>query len=87
MNSMKRIVVNKYIVADPNICHGKPTFAGTRIMVWQILEMLAAEDSEENIIKAFPSLEKQHIKAALDYASSITREGYVIINTQNAISP
>jgi len=27
-----------YIVADPEICHGKPTFKGTRIMVWQVLE-------------------------------------------------
>lgn len=82
---MRRVLVNKYIVADPSICHGKPTFTGTRIMVWQVLEMLAAGETQENISKAFPSLEKQHIKAALDYASSITREGYVIINTQNAI--
>lgn len=84
---MKRILVNKYIVADPAICHGKPTFAGTRIMVWQVLEMLAAGETEESILKAFPSLEKQHVKAALDYASSITRESYVIINTQSTISP
>lgn len=83
---MRRVLVNKYVVADPTICHGKPTFAGTRIMVWQVLEMLAAGETQENISKAFPSLEKEHIKAALDYASSITREGYVIINTQNAIS-
>lgn len=84
---MKRILVNNYIVADPAICHGKPTFTGTRIMVWQILEMLAAGESEESILKAFPSLEKRHVKAALDYASSITRESYVIINTQSTISP
>ena len=83
---MRKVLVNKYIVADPAICHGKPTFAGTRIMVWQVLEMLAAGETKENISKVFPSLEKEHIKAALDYASSITREGYVIINTQNAIS-
>jgi len=83
---MKKVFVNRYIVADPSICHGKPTFAGTRIMVWQVLEMLAAGETQENISKVFPSLEKQHVKSALDYASSITREGYVIINTQNAIS-
>ncbi len=84
---MKKVFVNKYIVADPTICHGKPTFVGTRVMVWQVLEMLAAGKMEESILKALPSLEKQHIKAALDYASSITREGYVIINTQSTISP
>jgi uncharacterized protein (DUF433 family) len=29
---MKRKLLGRYIVADPNICHGKPTFRGTRIM-------------------------------------------------------
>lgn len=53
---MQKVVINKYIVADPNICHGKPTFKGTRIMVWQILDMLKADMSEKEIIKNFPSL-------------------------------
>ena len=30
----------QYIVADPDICHGQPTFKGTRIMVKSVLEML-----------------------------------------------
>ena len=38
---MKRKVLGQYIVVDPDICHGKPTFLGTRIMVWQILESVA----------------------------------------------
>jgi len=83
---MKRVVINKYIIADPKICHGKPTFKGTRIMVWQILEMLKSGESTEEIKKAFPSVGKQHIKAALDYASSLTKEGYAIINTHPQIS-
>jgi uncharacterized protein (DUF433 family) len=33
--------LSKHIVADTSICHGKPTFVGTRIMVWQVLEQLA----------------------------------------------
>lgn len=79
---MKRVVINKYIVADPQICHGKPTFKGTRIMVWQILDMLKAGESYESIIEDFPRLTSSHIKAALEYASSLTKEGYVVINTQ-----
>lgn len=82
---MKRIIINDYIVADPKICHGKPTFKDTRIMVWQILEMLRAGESYDDIIKSFPSLTRDHIKASLDYASSLTREGYVIVNTQPQI--
>lgn len=36
-----RLDLGKYIVADPEICHGTPTFKGTRIMVWQVLEDVA----------------------------------------------
>ena len=35
------VELGHYIVADLEICYGKPTFKGTRIMVWQILEDVA----------------------------------------------
>ncbi len=38
---MQAVQLGRYIIADPGICHGKPTFKGTRIMVWQVLEDLA----------------------------------------------
>ncbi len=34
----QRTELGRYIVADPAIYHGKPTFKGTRIMVWQVLD-------------------------------------------------
>lgn len=64
-----KIQINKLIVADPDICHGKPTFKGTRIMVWQILELLEAGTSEKEIYKGYPTLPKGAIKAALHYAA------------------
>ena len=67
------IDINEYIVADSEICHGKPTFKGTRIMVWQILEMLEGGCPIEEILEDFPSLTKEHIKAALKYASNLMR--------------
>ena len=77
---MKRIEINRYIVADPNICHGKPTFKGTRIMVWQVLDMLKFGASIQEILEAFPSLTKNHIKAALSYAAELTKaEDYVLL--------
>jgi uncharacterized protein (DUF433 family) len=39
--ALERIELGEYIVADPEICRGKPTFKGTRIMVWQVLEDVA----------------------------------------------
>lgn len=47
---MKRNKLGQYIVADPDICHGVPTFVGTRIMVDQVLEMVAQGTSREEII-------------------------------------
>jgi len=44
-------LLGRYIVADPKVCHGKPTFRGTRIMVWQVLEMLADGIAWETIIE------------------------------------
>ena len=37
----RKKILGRHIVADPKICHGKPTFVGTRIMVWQILDQVA----------------------------------------------
>ena len=39
------VELGRYIVADPRICHGKPTFRGTRIMVHQVLADVAAGKS------------------------------------------
>lgn len=79
---MHKVMINKYIVADPKICHGKPTFKGTRIMVWQILDMLSAGEDEKNIQEAFPKITKKHIQAALEYAGSLTRKSYAALDTQ-----
>jgi len=45
----KRVELGQYVVADPDICHGKPTFKGTRIMVWQVLDDVADGRSWEFI--------------------------------------
>src|SRR5271168_1513592 len=45
----ERVELGQYIVADPEICHGKPTFKGTRIMVWQGLDDVADGRSWEFI--------------------------------------
>lgn len=43
--------LGRYIVADPKICHGKPTFRGTRIMVADVLEQVANGLAWETIIE------------------------------------
>ena len=41
----------RYIVTDPEICHGKPTFHGTRILVADVLEQVADGLAWESIIE------------------------------------
>ena len=41
MPRKQKTTLGRYIVADPEICHGKPTFRGTRIMVTQVLKQVA----------------------------------------------
>ena len=49
----KPVELGKYIVADPRICHGKPTYKGTRVMVWQVLEALEDGESWDEICAAW----------------------------------
>jgi len=46
----KRVELGKHIVADPDICHGKPSFKGTRVMVFQVLEQVACGTPWERIV-------------------------------------
>ncbi len=46
---MSQKMIGRYIVTDPEICHGKPIFRGTRIMVWQVLEQVASGMAWETI--------------------------------------
>ena len=64
-------VIERYISVDPAVCHGKPCFKGTRIMVWQILELLEAGISVAEITseKYFPQVTPDHIRAALHLAA------------------
>ncbi|RKY01632.1 hypothetical protein DRP77_09365 [Candidatus Poribacteria bacterium] len=67
------------ISIDPNVCHGRPCIKGTRIWVSLILDNLAAGASVEEILKAYPSLTREDIQAALAFAAEMARERYVEI--------
>jgi uncharacterized protein (DUF433 family) len=66
------------IVVDPNICSGKPTIRGTRIMVKNILGMVAGGYTMDRIIEAYPELTNNDVTAALEYASQVIDEEKVI---------
>lgn len=56
------------IVVNPDIMLGKPTIAGTRITVEQILRLLAQKLTIKDILEDFPQLKEADIKAAIKYA-------------------
>ncbi len=56
------------ITIDPDVCHGKPCIAGTRIMVTNILSQLAGGYSIERIMEGYPELSREDVVAAIEYA-------------------
>ena len=59
------------VVIDPDILVGKPVIKGTRIPVHLIIELLANGMTTKQILKEYPQLKEEDIKAALLYASRL----------------
>ena len=63
---MNRKLYGRYVVSDPEICHGKPTFRGTRILVADVLEQVAEGLAWETIIEEWRrSVTKEAIAEAV----------------------
>ena len=65
------------ISADPQVMHGAVCFRGTRIPVSVVLDNLAAGESAEAVLVEYPTLQAQHIRAAIGYAAELARERIV----------
>ena len=57
------------IVIKEGTLGGKPIIDGTRISVELVLEMLSSGMTEKEILKNYPNLKKEDIRACLEYAS------------------
>ena len=60
------------ITTNPTIMGGKPTVRGLRITVEQIVRWFAAGTGEQELLRQFPFLEPEDVRAALLYASRVT---------------
>jgi uncharacterized protein (DUF433 family) len=65
------------IISDPTVMMGKPVIKGTRITVELILEKLAAGETIEQILEAYPHLTREGIQAALSFAAEALRSDVV----------
>ena len=72
--------MNERIVVDRQICSGKPVIRGTRIMVKNILGMVAGGYTVDRILQAYPELTKDDVSAALEYAAEVVADEQVFAN-------
>ena len=64
----------KRITMNPRICTGKPCIRDLRFPVSRVLGLLAAGETKESILKAYPYLEPEDINEALHYAAYLAEE-------------
>jgi len=67
---MRAVKLGKFIVSDPEVCHGQPTFQGTRILVKTVLEMVAEGTDWDTIVRRWGGrITKKEIGEAVSLAS------------------
>jgi len=71
---MARANLLRRITVKPKVCHGKPCIRGTRIMVSVILDNLAEGATPERIVRDYPPLTIEDVKAAIAYAAELASE-------------
>ena len=64
----------KRITINPEICTGRPCIRSLRFPVSRVLGLLAAGETKESILKAYPYLEPEDIDEALQYAAYLAEE-------------
>jgi len=68
-------MIGRFVVADPEICHGQPTFRGTRILVADVLEQVASGVAWETIVAEWRGdLSHDAIAEAVRLASQAFRD-------------
>ena len=79
--------MGRYIVTDPRVCHGQPTFRGTRILVADVLEQVANGMAWETIIAEWRgSVTQEAISEAVRLATEALRDRAEISKLEPAVA-
>jgi uncharacterized protein (DUF433 family) len=62
------------ISIDPNVCHGQACIKGTRIPVYQIVQMMANGDTIDDLLESYPTVKKEDIFECLRYSAYLAEE-------------
>lgn len=65
---------HRIITIDPAQCGGKPCIRGMRVTVYDVLDYLASGMSEDDILRDFPDLTKDDLRACLAFAADRERK-------------
>jgi len=68
-----------WITVDTGVCHGRPVIRGTRIMVSNVLSLLAGGYTVARILDYYPELSREAIEASLEYAIQVVNEEVVVL--------
>ena len=68
------LMIFERITVNPAICGGKPTIRGLRFPVSRLLGLPASGETLESILQAYPYLEPEDIREALNYAALLADE-------------
>jgi len=63
-----------HFVRDPEICNGQPVIRGTRVILRTILSSLAEGCEQDEILRSFPSLTRDDLKAVIAFAAASAEE-------------
>jgi uncharacterized protein (DUF433 family) len=71
----ERTLLGRFVVIDPAICHGQPTFVGTRVLVADVLEQVAMGLAWDTIVEEWRSrVPREAIAEAVSLARSVLLE-------------
>lgn len=73
------------ITIDPLVCTGKPCIRGLRFPVARLLGLLAAGETRETILRAYPYLETGDIDEALRYAALLAEDETISLTPAVAV--
>jgi len=72
------------ITVNPRVLHGQACLRGLRIPVHLVVGLVASGMSFDEILDDYPDLERDDIRAALEYAAFVTRENIIPVPARTA---
>lgn len=63
-----------FITIDPMVCAGQPVIKGTRVTLRTVLASLAEGDTIEEVLRDFPTLEEEAVRAVIAFAAACALE-------------